>query len=132
MFNIYTDGGSRGNPGISACAYIIKNESNEIIDMNAIFLGINTNNFAEYNGLLFALKSLKLKKVGAIKLHLDSELVVKQIKGEYKIKNEILLALKEEVDKYLKKYKYEIVHIKRADNHLADRLVNIALDCSNN
>ena len=129
---IYSDGGARGNPGPAAAAFII-NRNGRVIHSQAEYLGISTNNFAEYSGVLLALTWLKRKpnkKGGIVKFFLDSELVANQLKGEYKIKNpklkEVLLKIKK-IEKELN-YKIEYDAIPRTKNKIADHLVNKALD----
>lgn len=131
---IYTDGGSRGNPGKSACAYAIYNEE-ALIAKDSKYLGIATNNHAEYNGVIFALEWL-LKNSGKfenVSFYLDSELVVKQLNGLYKIKDENLLNLSQRVKELIHTLNLVIVfkYIPREQNKLADKLVNECLDVQN-
>ena len=129
---IYSDGGARGNPGPAAAAFII-NRNGRVIHSQAEYLGISTNNFAEYSGVLIALTWLKRylnQSDGIVKFFLDSELVVNQLKGEYKIKNPklkvVMLKIKN-IEKELN-YKIEYDAIPRTKNKIADHLVNKALD----
>lgn len=126
---IYIDGGSRGNPGPSACAAVIMNERGEIIGEEGRFLGKTTNNFAEYSALHLALSVAG--KLGAEKLDIysDSELLVKQYCGEYSIKDPKLSEMMKVINKDLSKFKeVKLTHIKRSLNKLADKLVNNILD----
>lgn len=135
--NIFCDGGSRGNPGKSACAFVVE-EKGKGIYSQAKYLGIQTNNFAEYGGVLLALSWIKenqnlLSK--KIIFHLDSELVAKQINGEYKIKNkklkEVYLEIKtilESLSPILVDPKISFKNISREKNSKADFLVNKKLD----
>ncbi|MDD5010815.1 MAG: phosphoribosylglycinamide formyltransferase [Phycisphaerae bacterium] len=126
---IYTDGGSRGNPGPAAGAFIICDPAGKQICAEAKFLPEATNNIAEYTALVEALRkavSLDAKKV---KIFSDSELMVKQINGEYKVKNENLRELYNQCLDLLAQIKSRhITHIPREKNKLADKLVNRAID----
>lgn len=130
---IYTDGGSRSNPGPAASAFVIKNESDAILSKGGEFIGMATNNEAEYKGVIFALKALienhKNLLPVEIELRADSLLIVKQLSGEYKIKELRLRELCDQV-KSLEKESGKVVytHIPRSQNAHADRLVNEILD----
>jgi len=126
---IYIDGGSRGNPGNGACAVVIMNEKNEVITQEGRFLGKCTNNFAEYSALHLAL--VVSKKLGAKNLEIfsDSELLVKQFLGDYKIKEPKLKNLMEVIKKEANTFKeIKINYIKRELNKMADKIVNSILD----
>lgn len=130
--NIYCDGGSRGNPGESACAFVVK-EGNKIIYSEAKYLGIKTNNFAEYGSVLSALFWLKKNKkflTKEIVFILDSELVVRQINGDYKVKNKKLKEIYLEIKNILENYSQKIIfkNVSREKNKMADLLVNQKLD----
>jgi ribonuclease HI len=128
MIEVYTDGGSRGNPGISACAFVILKDS-EVFYQEHKFLGVTTNNQAEYNGLLSSLKYLVAKNIFEATFYSDSELMVKQIQKLYKVKDEGIQKIYNEVCKEISKFKkFEIKHIRRDKNKLADGLVNKCLD----
>ncbi len=125
----YTDGGARGNPGPAAAGVVIKNETGATLAAFGSYLGRQTNNFAEYTALLLALK--KAKELGATEVNcvLDSELVVKQMRGEYKVKEPSLQKLFIQVynlTQQFKKVAYR--HVLRHLNKEADREVNKALD----
>lgn len=132
---IYIDGGSRGNPGPAAFAVIFTKGKEEILRRYSQYLGEATNNEAEYQGLIFALKKTKslfgkekIKQM-PIEIRSDSELLIKQIKGEYKIKNPriqplFLKAWNSKID--FKNLKFSL--ISRQNNKEADRLVNEVLD----
>ena len=132
---IYIDGGSRGNPGPSAFGMILCNDKGDILKKYSEYIGKATNNEAEYQGLIFALKKAKayfgkekIKKMG-IELFSDSQLLVKQMNGEYKVLNSniqplFLTAWNLKID-----YKnIRISFIAREKNEQADKLVNQALD----
>lgn len=125
----FTDGGARGNPGPAAAGMVIKNEAGETLAAYGEYLGRQTNNFAEYSALLSALK--KAKELGATEVDcvLDSELVVKQMRGEYRVKQPALQKLFVQVYNaaaQFKKISYR--HIRRESNKEADAEVNKALD----
>ncbi|PIT90665.1 MAG: hypothetical protein COU22_00915 [Candidatus Komeilibacteria bacterium CG10_big_fil_rev_8_21_14_0_10_41_13] len=126
---IYTDGGARGNPGPSACGVVIKDMSGNVLARHNRYLGERTNNQAEYEGVILALE--KIKDIGAkeIEFYLDSELVVKQLKGEYKVKDLKLQSLFVKIWNESRKYKkITYQHVPRQQNKEADRLVNQELD----
>lgn len=125
----FTDGGARGNPGPAATGIVVKNEDGEIIASYGEYLGLKTNNYAEYSALLSALK--KAKELGASEVDcvLDSELVVKQMRGEYKVKEPTLQKLFIQVYNtaaQFKKVTYR--HTMREGNKEADAEVNKILD----
>ncbi|MCK4891664.1 MAG: ribonuclease HI family protein [Candidatus Pacebacteria bacterium] len=132
---IYTDGGSRGNPGPSACGVVIKNDKNEVILKTSKYIGETTNNQAEYEALVLALqkakgifKSQKIKK-GSLECYLDSELVVRHLNHEYKIKDEGLQPLFIKVWNLMLDFNsVKFIHIPREKNKLADEMVNRELD----
>ena len=129
---IYTDGGSRGNPGPAGIGVVLYNEAKERIAEISKYLGETTNNQAEYRALIIALK--KAKDLGAKELDvfLDSELVVKQLNREYKVKNKDLAPLFLEVyNLSLNFSKITFTHIYREKNQEADRLANEAMDRKN-
>lgn len=125
---VFTDGGARGNPGPAACAAVVNDQ-----DFSE-FIGETTNNVAEYRGLLLGLKSaLKLagkkSEEAEVDIKMDSELVVKQLCGEYKIKNQDLKLLAAEVLPLVNKFKkVSFSHVRREENSHADKLVNEVLD----
>lgn len=129
-YKLFSDGGARGNPGPSASAYLLY-ENNKIIEFDSKFLGNSTNNIAEYTALLIGLEYVVKKNIKEITCFLDSELVVKQLKGEYKVKHENLKPIFEKISKLICQFsKIEFVHIERSKNFFADKLVNITLDAN--
>lgn len=125
----YTDGGSRNNPGPAACGVVILDEKGETIYTGSKFLGTATNNEAEYGALIAALT--KAKELGGkeVACHLDSELVVKQLNREYKVKDEKMKELYARVIKLTLDFdKVAFIHVRREKNKLADKLVNAELD----
>lgn len=130
-FKLFTDGGSRGNPGNSAIAFVLYNE-NQLFDIGGKFVGTATNNFAEYNALIEGLKLAK-KHTDTLECYLDSELVVKQLKGEYKISSPDIKPLCQKVNDLRKEFKnITFTHVPRSENKIADKMVNILLDSVEN
>lgn len=132
IIEVFIDGGSRGNPGPSACAFVVI-INNRIFHQESRYLGITTNNEAEYQGLIMALDFLykfDLSLYERIDIKMDSELIIKQITGEYNIKNANLKSFYNKVVKLIQiiKVKINFKHIPRSLNHLADDLVNSRLD----
>ncbi|MFZ5424438.1 MAG: ribonuclease HI family protein [Patescibacteria group bacterium] len=126
---LHTDGGARGNPGPAAAGVVIRNNNNEIIKELGKFLGTKTNNEAEYIALYLGLASCIALGGASISCFLDSELIVKQLKGEYKVKSPGLKPYYEKVLDLSKKFsKISYTHVPRAKNAEADKLVNEVLD----
>lgn len=126
---IYTDGGARGNPGPAGIGCVILDEQGNVADEISQYIGETTNNQAEYKALLAGL--VKAKELGAkeIEFFLDSELVVKQLNREYRVKDKDLACLFVQAYNLTLGFKRVIFkHIRREKNELADRLVNLALD----
>jgi ribonuclease HI len=127
---IYIDGGSRGNPGDAGIGIVIEN-GNERYGYYQ-YIGITTNNEAEYMALIHALIIAKDKNYKNIRVFSDSELITKQINGEYRVKNENLIKLYYDVRNLISKFdQFKISHIVREKNIDADRLANIAMDKKN-
>lgn len=124
-----TDGGSRGNPGEGASAALLFNTNNELIDFNGAYLANTTNNNAEYQALVIGLKMALKAGVSELACYLDSELIVKQLNGEYKIKDQNIKNIKIQIDNLLPGFSLiTFTHIPREENRLADKLVNLILD----
>ena len=124
-----TDGGSRGNPGPAAYGYVLEAEDGTVLDARGEAIGTATNNVAEYRGLLAGLEAAIERGVDEVEVVSDSELLVKQMRGEYRVKNETLRELVDDAEALahrLKRVTYTAV--RREHNELADRLVNEALD----
>lgn len=133
IISIYCDGGSRGNPGPAASAFIIKNPNNEIIYQNGKYLGITTNNEAEYQAVVLALEYLSKNPMSVelkVNFYLDSILVVSQINGTFKINKSNLRSLLFKIRELESEIKSEIVYsqIPREKNWEADLIVNQTLD----
>jgi phosphoribosylglycinamide formyltransferase-1 len=126
---VYIDGGSRGNPGPAASAYVLTDEQGRQLDAKAFFIGETTNNVAEYTAICRALEAAKSTKAGQITIYSDSELLVKQLNGQYKVKSDNIKPLFMQAVELLNKFEsWEINHIVREKNKQADKLVNRALD----
>lgn len=126
---INTDGGARGNPGPAGIGLVIKSESNELLYSFGGYIGEATNNVAEYSALIKALEESVNLGGTDLRIQMDSELIVKQMQGVYKIKQPALQELATKVLGLLKKFQsYTFVHVRREFNKEADALVNQALD----
>ena len=126
---IYTDGGARGNPGPAGIGAVIYDEHKNIIAKISQSIGVATNNQAEYKALIIALEKAQNLKAREVRVFLDSELVVKQLNREYRVKDKDLAPLFVKVYNISLGFKKIVFkHIKREKNELADKLVNLALD----
>lgn len=126
---LYTDGGARGNPGPAASAAYLFGSEMEVIDSQGEYIGETTNNQAEYHGLLIGLELALRHNVTQLECRLDSELVVKQINGQYKVKDEKIKLVFSKVKKLLESFSdVTFRHVPRSENKLADALVNEVLD----
>ena len=126
---IYTDGGARGNPGPAGCGAIIYDEKKQVVAEVSEYLGVATNNQAEYRALILAFKKAQSLGATEIDFYLDSELVVKQLKREYKVKNKDLAPLFLMIHNLSLNFKHlTYTHIPRERNKEADRLANEAMD----
>ncbi len=126
---IYTDGASRGNPGEAGAGAIIYGEEGTVIKKVKKYLGTTTNNVAEYMALIIALNEALKLKGEVLHLYSDSELMVRQIKGIYKVRDKKMQALWREVKKLLAQFiQYDIICIDRRKNREADELANLAID----
>lgn len=126
-----TDGGSRNNPGDAAIGFVIEDASGKVVETQKKYIGIATNNEAEYNALLSGLAHIVnfYKTCRQVHIYSDSELMIRQITGVYKIKEQHLKVLAESIKVQLAKFDaYKFTHVLREKNKLADKLVNEALD----
>ncbi|MDQ3778707.1 MAG: reverse transcriptase-like protein [Actinomycetota bacterium] len=126
-----TDGGARGNPGPAAFGYVLEAEDGTVLAARGEAIGHATNNVAEYRALLAGLAAAIEARVDELEVVSDSELLVKQMRGEYRVKNEALRELRDEaarLARQLRRVTYAAV--RREHNELADRLVNEALDAA--
>lgn len=128
MIKIFTDGGSRGNPGQAACAYVVFDDAGNIRQSCGKYLGVATNNEAEYQGVIEALRSSELAEETHINFYLDSLLVVNQLNGLWKIKEPRLRELLMKGRALENNRKITYTHIPREQNAAADLLVNETLD----
>ena len=125
---IYTDGACWGNPGPAAIGAIIRDEQGKELARISDYIGQGTNNQAEYRAVIAALKAAIRFKPAGVTLHLDSELIVKQLAGSYRVKSPFLLPLYTEVAELLKRFAdLSIVHVRRRENAAADALATAAL-----
>lgn len=126
--SIHIDGASRGNPGDAAYAVVIKMPNGTVAEESGL-LGQETNNIAEYTALVKALEKAAALALPALVIHSDSELLVKQMNGEYKVKNADLKWLYDEAQRLMRDFaSVKLVHVRRENNKRADELCNIALD----
>ncbi len=126
---VNVDGGARGNPGPAAIGAVVQNGDGEVLEERGERIGTATNNVAEYRALLLGIA--RAAELGASEIELigDSELIVRQVRGEYKVKDATLRELHGEVKRALRPFEsWSIRHVRRAQNAEADRLVNAALD----
>jgi ribonuclease H / adenosylcobalamin/alpha-ribazole phosphatase len=128
---LFTDGGARGNPGPAAYGFVLEADDGTVLAAEGRAIGVATNNVAEYSGLVAGLRKALELHVPDVEVVSDSELLVKQMRGEYRVKNEALRALFVEASTLARGLQsVEYRHVKRAHNELADRLVNEALDAA--
>ena len=134
FINVYTDGGSRGNPGISGYGLVIYDDQNKTLYQEGKFLGIKTNNEAEYSGIIAALEWIKNHKnsyqISQVNFFADSQLMIRQLQGIYKVKAPTLLPLFAQVQQLLIQINLPVKYtdIRREFNKLADELANQAMD----
>jgi ribonuclease HI len=124
-----TDGGARGNPGPAAYGYVLEDEDGTVLDARGETIGVATNNVAEYRALIAGLEKAVELGIDELEVVSDSELLVKQMQGEYRVKNEALRELNDganSLERKLGRVHYKAV--RREHNELADKLVNEALD----
>ena len=128
---LFTDGGARGNPGPAAYGFVLETEDGTVLAAEGEAIGVATNNVAEYSGLVAGLRKALELHVPEVEVVSDSELLVKQMRGEYRVKNEGLRELFVEASTLARRLEsVEYRHVKRAHNELADRLLNEALDAA--
>ena len=126
---LFTDGGARGNPGPAAYGFVLEAEDGSVLAAEGARIGIATNNVAEYRALIAGLERALELAVPDVEVVSDSELLVKQMRGEYRVKNEALRELSVEAARLARTIgKVRYTAVRREQNELADRLVNEALD----
>ena len=127
----YVDGGSRGNPGPAGYGVYILDKNGNVLEGLYKNLGIQTNNFAEYSGLIAALNYANANKFEKVKIFSDSELMVRQINGLYRVKSPILSKLFKKAKSLIFNLEdFSMEHIPRSQNKEADRLANLAMNSS--
>jgi len=128
-FTAHCDGGSRGNPGPAGYGAVIEDSQGRVVARLSEFLGVQTNNYAEYKGLLAVLAWAGQNSARQLRVVSDSELMVKQMKGQYKVASPVLRPLWEEARRLARTLdKFDISHTLRGGNKEADRLANEAMD----
>jgi probable phosphoglycerate mutase len=126
---LFTDGGARGNPGPAAYGYVLEADDGSVLAAHGEKIGVATNNVAEYSALIAGLEKAIELGVPAVTVVSDSELMVKQMRGEYRVKNEALRELALEAGRLARRIgDVSYTAVRREHNELADRLVNEALD----
>jgi ribonuclease HI len=126
---LFADGGSRGNPGPAASGAVLYADDGEVLEEIGTFLGVTTNNVAEWTALLEGLKAALARGVDDIDVRMDSELVVKQLSGAYRVKHPGLVPLHAEAKTLLRKFAHhDVRHVRRDENKAADAVVNQVLD----
>jgi ribonuclease H / adenosylcobalamin/alpha-ribazole phosphatase len=126
---LFTDGGARGNPGPAAYGYVLEADDGTILAQEGKTIGRATNNVAEYRALIAGLEKALELGLANVTVVSDSELVVRQMRGEYRVKNDALRDLRDEAETLARRLgRVAYTNVRRAENELADRLVNEALD----
>lgn len=126
---VNVDGGARGNPGPAAIGVVVSTPDGDVLEEHAERIGSATNNVAEYRALMLGLERALALGAREVELIGDSELVVRQVQGEYKVRDEVLWRLNKHVIRALAEFdSWSIRHVRREDNEAADRLVNEVLD----
>jgi ribonuclease HI/probable phosphoglycerate mutase len=129
VLSLFTDGACRGNPGQGGAGAVLIDRDGAVVGTAKKFLGHCTNNIAEYRALLLGLETALERGTPAISIYLDSELLVRQIQGIYRVKNPDLKPLMLEIRDLLDRFDtWKIEHIPRSKNALADKLANEAID----
>lgn len=126
---LYTDGGARGNPGPGGSGFVLMDASGTTVCSAGHYLGVTTNNRAEYDGLVRGLRAARAHGCERLEVRMDSELIVRQMTGLYRVKNEGLKGLFADAQELLAAFRdVRFVHVRREENTLADRLANDAMD----
>lgn len=129
-FVLRTDGGARGNPGPAGAAFVLQSTDGDTLVRGGRFLGDTTNNVAEYSALLWGLRVAIERGACPLTVYSDSELMVRQLNGQYRVKNEGLKPLYDEACRLMARLgDVRVVHVRRAENKEADALANEAMDC---
>jgi ribonuclease HI len=126
---LFADGGSRGNPGPAASGAVVTDESGSVVREVGTYLGVTTNNVAEWTGLITGLEAALELGASEIVIRLDSELVIKQLTGVYRVKHPNMIPLHARAKALLRKFRQvDIAHVPRRRNAAADAVVNAVLD----
>jgi len=126
---VYSDGAARGNPGLAGAGAVLIEPNGRVVERLGKFLGVQTNNYAEYMGLLLGLKRAKDLGVQEVEVFADSELMIRQLNGTYQVKSPSLRPLYEEVLELLNQFgRFKLVHVPREMNAMADEMSNRAID----
>jgi ribonuclease HI len=126
---LFTDGGSRGNPGPAASGAVLLDAHGELIEEAGAYLGVATNNVAEWSALILGLEAAAKHGIRRLAIRMDSELVVKQLRGEYRVKHADLQPLHRRAMSLLRRFEHvDVQHVKRKLNAAADAVVNQVLD----
>lgn len=129
MFKLFTDGGSRGNPGPAAIGCILFDEDDSLVDFYGKYIGEATNNEAEYKALITGLALAQKNNIKNLSCYLDSELVVKQINKIYQVRHEAIKKHFIKIEELKKNFsEIQFIHVPREKNKFADKMVNIILD----
>jgi len=127
--SLFTDGACRGNPGNGGAGAVLVGRNGEVVSTAKRFLGHCTNNIAEYQALILGLEEALRRGSTAISIYLDSELIVRQIQGIYRVKNPTLKPLMADVRALLDRFDtWQVAHVPRSENAVADKLANEAID----
>jgi ribonuclease HI len=124
----FTDGGSRGNPGPSASGIVILTMKDEVVENFGVYLGVTTNNIAEWTAVKLAFEAVAKYQPKRVHAYMDSELVCKQLNGQYRVKHPGLQPIYREVIELAKQYEVTFEHVYREKNKLADAQVNLEID----
>ena len=128
---LWTDGAARGNPGPAGIGVMLKTREGEVLAAERRFLGHTTNNVAEYKALLLGLECALERGVKRLEVRADSELLIRQLLGKYRVKNEGLRPLFQQASELLKRFEaVELLHVRREQNVEADRLANQGIDAA--
>jgi len=126
---IYVDGASRGNPGPASYGFAVFDAGGKLLHKASAYIGRTTNNVAEYTALIEALRYLLSRNISAVEIRSDSQLLVRQVTGEYKVRTPHIQELHDQARDLLRRFAfYQIKHVPRAENKVADKLANEALD----
>jgi ribonuclease HI len=126
---VNVDGGARGNPGPAAIAAVARSPEGDLLEERRERIGVATNNVAEYRALLLGIELAEARGASELELVGDSELIVRQVSGEYRVKDPVLRELNDRVQAAVRRFdRWSIRHVRRDENADADALVNAALD----